>query len=742
MLQPIRSIVKYTSSQRGAKVTIIAWIVAVILLSALAPSAKEYETNGTEGSIRANTPSEAASALLDEEFPTDEGLTALLVFHRETGITQDDEEMIQTFSEWLVSEEKPEGVASSLPFHQFPPNVKKQLLSDGNTTLLFNIALEKNLESNEAHETLQKLRNQLEAYNLAGMDFEITGPAGIAADTISLFKDADFILMLATVLLIFIILIIIYRSPLLAITPLLIAGIVYGVVDRVLGLAGKYNLFTIEGQATSIMLVLLFAVLTDYSLFVFSRYREELTKHLSKYDSMGEAIYHVCEPIFFSGGTVLLAMLSLFVTLFNPYHYFAPVFTIAVIFILIAGLTLIPALFAVLGRKAFWPFIPNVNKSKQPKRRFWKWVSAQVRKRPAIVASSILVILLIGAANILTIQFSFNLLKSFPEDISSRQGFEILEENYPAGQLAPVTVILEANKKITVNKDFINNVNQLKETLEAKEDIVSVRPDLSQLTENGIAELPKGFLSKSEKAIKMEFVLNEHPYEKDAMDTINMLRKSGDELLANAQLSSQDYKLHYAGQTAQQLDVKQLNKRDMIILFTLVTVLLTLVLGLQTKSIALPIIMMGTILLSYASALGFSWWVVEHFIGYEAISYRLPVYAFIFMVALGIDYNIMLVSRMKEFVAEGQSWDVAIQKGITVTGGVISSAGLILAATFSVLMTQPLQELFLFGFMMALGILLDTFVIRGFLLPSILTLFHRFGWNKNIEASQQHVQEI
>src|SRR5699024_2063475 len=214
-----------------------------------------------------------------------------------------------------------------------------------------------------------------------------------------------------------------YRSPLLAITPLIIAGIVYGVVDRVLGLLGKYEIFTIDGQATSIMLVLLFAVLTDYSLFIFSRYREELYKYESKYSAMDKAIYHVSEPIFFSGGTVILAMLSLFVTIFNPYHYFAPVFTVAVIFILVAGLTLIPALFAVLGRKAFWASIPKFNQSKIRKGKFWSWVGKTVVKRPIGVALTLTVVLLIGAINVLPIHFSFNLLKSFPEDISSRVGF-------------------------------------------------------------------------------------------------------------------------------------------------------------------------------------------------------------------------------------------------------------------------------------------------------------------------------
>src|SRR5699024_8074813 len=202
-------------------------------------------------------------------------------------------------------------------------------------------------------------------------------------------------------------------------------------------------------------------------------------------------------------------------------------------------------------------------------------------------------------------------------------------------------------------------------------------------------------------------------------------RDAEGDLIKESGFSAGDEQLHFSGQTAEQLDVKEMNQRDMILLFTLVTVLLTIVLGFQTRSVLMPILMMGTIILSYVASLGFGWFIFENLFGYDAISYRLPVYTFVFMVALGIDYNIMLVSRIRENSNQGIPWKEAVGKGVALTGGVISSAGLILAATFSVLMTQPLQELFLFGFVMAMGILLDTFIIRGFFLPSILILTHK-----------------
>lgn len=721
MLKLIRKLVQYTSSSRGAKVTVGLWILAAIILSFLAPGAKDYESSTSEGSIAGDRPSEIASDLLDEEFPSDDGLTALVVFNRDGQLTNKDLKKIDTFSEWLSSDDKPDQVASALPFHHFPEKVRDQLLSEDKSTLLYHLSLEKDLESSEMYDVLQIVTNKMESIGLNGMQFEITGPAGIAADTITIFKNADLVLMLVTVALIFVILLIIYRSPLLAITPLLIAGIVYAVVDRVLGLVGKFELFPIESQAVSIMLILLFAVLTDYSLFVFSRYREELGKVESKYKSMQEAIYHVSEPIFFSGGTVFIAMLTLFATTFNAYNNFAPVFSIAVIFILIAGLTLIPAMFALMGRRAFWPFIPKINEQRKERKGFWTAVSNIVKKRPAMIAGSLLIILLIGAFNLISMNFSFNLLKSFPEDISSRKGFELLEENYPAGQLAPVSVIIEYDEKITIDQSFLESVNSLQTQFEADNRISSVNSIVSTNIED---DLPRNFLSESGKVIKFDLVLDEHPYELEALAIIDDFRESTTSLLNDNGFASDKVSLHFAGQTAEQLDVKQMNERDIIVLFSLVIILLTLVLGFQAKSVFLPILMMGTIILSYVATLGFSWFIFENILGYDAVSYRLPIYAFVFMVALGIDYNIMLVSRIKE-LAKNYDWEEAVTKGVALTGGVISSAGLILAATFSVLITQPLQELFLFGFIMAVGILLDTFIIRGFLLPSILLVVYK-----------------
>src|SRR5699024_142382 len=212
------------------------------------------------------------------------------------------------------------------------------------------------------------------------------------------------------------------------------------------------------------------------------------------------------------------------------------------------------------------------------------------------------------------------------------------------------------------------------------------------------------------------------------------LRDASEDMMKDSGFS-EAFTLHYGGQTAQQADVSDMNVRDMVLLFVLVIVLITVILGFQTHSVKLPLLMVGTILLSYAATLGFGWLIFKFLMGYDAISYRMPVYTFVFMVALGIDYNIMLVSRIREKAKEF-SWREAVDQGVRLTGGVISSAGVILAATFSVLMTQPIEELLLFGFLMAMGILLDTFIIRRLFMIinhniSALNTHRQLGANNN-----------
>lgn len=721
----LNHIARVVSSRKGSRIVVICWLAIIIILSAVAPGAKEHAISSGESSIHNDTPSAAAKALLDEQFPSDEGLVALLVFHGEQAITTEQREAINEVSEWLSSSDKPLHIASAMPFHHFPSDVQDKLFSEDKKTVLLNIAMHKQLESAQIHDTLEEIRAYIKDSGIRELQLEITGPAGIAADTIAIFSNADLVLLFSTIGLILVILMIIYRSPLLAIIPLLIAGMVYQTVDKLLGLAAQNGWIVIDKQALSIMMILLFAILTDYCLFILSRFREELGKLGSKHDAMKATMSHIGEPILFSGGTVLIAVIVLFTAVFQPYHNFAPVFAIAIVVILFGGLTLIPAVFTLAGKRAFWPFVPKLGVVRTSKSSFWTRLGLFVTKKPAIVSGSVALVMLIASLNVFNINFSFNLMKSFPEELSSRQGFELLEEQYPKGQLAPVTVLLKSGADIELTSAFVDKLADLTAALQGNGGVEEITPIIRPELSDASKALPRNFLSEEKKSIRLQMILQDHPYEPAALQTIEALRENGDRILRENGFDPAQFSLHYAGQTAEQLDVRDMNQRDTILVFSLITILISIMLLFQSRSIIIALTMIATMLLSYAAALGLSWTIFSTWFGYDAVSYRLPMYSFVFLIALGIDYNIMLVSRIME-EAHHHSWKEAIQRGVAKTGGVISSAGIVLAATFCVLMTQPLQELFLFGFIMAIGILMDTFLIRGMLLPAILTLIQRW----------------
>lgn len=510
-----------------------------------------------------------------------------------------------------------------------------------------------------------------------------------------------------------ILLLVIYRSPLLTLIPLVAAAIVYAVVDRVIGIFASAGLFTVESQALSIMTILLFAVVTDYSLLIFSRYREELKRHESVHEAMRETMRHIREPIFFSGSTIVLGVATLFFAIYEPYRNFAPAFVIAAAAMLIAGLTLLPALFAVIGRKAFWPVIPKYGEETKEKKTIWGKVANTVTKRPVLFMIPITLLLLLGAWNVTNMKESYDLIDSFPADLSSRVGYERLSESFSPGSLAPGTLLFVSDQELEA-KGLQTIVDKIKE----KSGIENVSVFGNPLSEDG-------------KSAKFSITFAGNPYDVKAFDTVLEIRDESQDMLKDAGLT--DAELYVAGESAKYADLRDIDKRDTTLVMVMMTILITIMLGLQTRSIVAPIYMMGTILLSYAATLGLSIFLFEQFLGLEAVSYRIPLYTFVFLIALGVDYSIMLIARIREEM-KVMPFENAVRRGLERTGGVISSAGLILAATFLVLATMPLYELKLFGFIMALGILIDTFIVRPLLIPTILVKLGKWSfWPKKIK---------
>lgn len=678
----------WVATKKGMWSVLAVWVLAIGLLSILAPSSNEHKSNSFD-----SLPEEAASIeaveKVEEYFPDDGGVPAIIVFNSEKGKVE-----AEGVSKALAAIEKEvDGLTSAVPFTQLPPPAQVEFFSKDRSAAAIPVVFQEGFDSSDFEPRIEAMTSI--AIQESGQEVYITGPAAIATDTTALFSRADVVLILSTVGLILVLLIIIYRSPLLAVIPLLASGFVYAVTDRILGLYGAAGL-EMSSQSLSIMTILLFAAVTDYSLFVLARFREELKHQESKYDAMKYAMRETGEPVFFSGGTVLAAMLMLFFAVIRDYQSFAPLFATAMGVIMIASITLVPALFTLFGRRSFWPKVPKAGVETEKENGLWHCIGQFVTNKPALSGGIVLLFLIISSLNVFNLQYEFDTLKSFPDDMPSLIGYNIIDEKFSAGDLSPTMVIVEGTDDAAAVTDVL-----------ARQDgVLSAR----LLASNG-----------AEDVHEITIAFETSPYDAASLDTLADLRDNETKIMEAANVEGE---LYFAGETAEKLDDRELNNRDLLVIVLIEIMLLFVMLIVLTRSWKMPLYMVGTIVLSFLSALGLGLFLIDFLFNIEAISTRVPLCSFVFLVALGIDYNIILVSRYME-EREKHPLKKAVEIAVTKTGGVISSAGVILAATFAVLMTQPIEILFVFGFIVAVGILIDTFFVRGLLLPALILFFEK-----------------
>lgn len=689
----LQKITDRVSTKKGMWATLAIWTAVMLLLTMFVPNVRDYQVTAVD-SLSEDMQSVIASEKMAAYFGDSELLPAILVLQSEKEVELQD---LVTITDLIIAEEI-SGLKEIVPMGRLPERAANSFFSEDRSTAIIPANLDANLDNLEVKKILAQITTIVQDHT--ALTISVTGPAGIAVDTTDLFMRADIVLIMSTIGIILVLLIVIYRSPLIALIPLLAAVFVYQIVTQILGLFGKAGLL-MSTQSVSIMSVLLFAAVIDYSLFVFSRFREELKKQEDKHAAMKLAMRGTGLPVFYSGGTIFLAMIILIFANLGDYKNFAPIFGTALAVIMLASVTLVPALFAIFGRKSFWPSIPKVGDPIVKPSSIWNKVGSLVVKRPTVSLVVIGLFILGSAAYNVNLKYEFDLIKSFPDDMPSRVGYEILEEKFAPGDLAPTIVLVESDKEITEESR-----QTLLDELSKQEFVSSVRVDNR---------------TEDQKVISYSLTFDDSPYAMESIHALQSMQENSEALLKASNISGE---LFFAGETAASLDDHRTNQRDLVVIVLLETVLIFIMLIFLTKSFRMPVYMMGTIIVSFFAALGLGMFLTNLFFGIDTISNRVPVYAFIFLVALGIDYNIILVSRYIE-EREKHSVREAVQIAVANTGGVISSAGIILAATFAVLMTQPIQLLFVFGFIVAVGILIDTFLIRGVLLPSLLVLFEK-----------------
>ncbi|CAM3353320.1 MULTISPECIES: MMPL family transporter [Saccharibacillus] len=700
----------------GRWVVVAVWIAAAVLLNVMWPGIGERENNGA-ADLSAEYPSVQAAQLAEREFPGDGGQPALLVWNRGAGLGEADLSGIAKLTESLEAEPLPQQTGV-LPLHRLPEPARQGLLSEDGSTIVLPVTFGEGADTETLKESVAQLEERASAV-LGGDPFaaaagtgelsaRVTGPVGIAIDAGALFQNADVSLLIGTVVLVLVILLLIYRSPILALIPIVAVGFAYLVISPVLGTMADRGWIVADSQGISIMTVLLFGAGTDYCLFLITRFRQCLTETSDKRTAIKAALSGSSGAIAMSGLTVVLSLFTLLLAQYGAYHRFAVPFGVAILIMGIASLTLVPAMLALIGRASFFPFVPRTpemeqerarskNKPFQPRPKKESRIGRLVTVRPWTVVIASLIVLGGLAAASTQVRFTYDLLSSFPSDMPSVEGFDTIANGFSPGELAPVQVIVDAEGMET--------------------GLAGQLADLGFV--DAVAEPESGAENSNIQLYSVK--LNVNPYANEAMDDVARLRTAAESALTEAGVTSAADKVWIGGQTATQADTRAATERDTDIVIPVVIGLIAILLLAYLRSVVATVYLIATVVLSYFSALGLGWLILHYALGQEAIQGAIPLYAFVFLVALGEDYNIFMISSIWK-KSRHLPLKQAIREGVGETGTVITSAGVILAGTFAVLATLPIQVLVQFGVVAALGVLLDTFIVRPFLVPAITML--------------------
>lgn len=713
---------KWVAGGKSKWITLLIWIAAAGILNLIWPAVNAQVQNNAPN-LPKDAPSVQAEAVAGREFPGGNGVPALLVWHRDGGVT--DQDLVHIGAVYTTLDKQPVAYQQFVPpLGSIPPQGLRSTVSEDGSTLVTPVFFDKSADSKQLKEAVTSLKeivSKTTGSDPAAADVDsrdlslrVTGPVGISIDASSLFSNADVSLLIATVILVLVFLLLIYRSPILALIPLIAVGFAYGVTGPILGKMAQEGWITVDSQAISIMTVLLFGAGTDYCLFLISRFRELLKKEPDKTRALLHAITDSSGAIAMSGFTVVLALFALLLAKFGAYHRFAVPFSLAILIMGLASLTLVPALLAILGRASFFPFVPRTPQMEaeraaakgravpETRKSRSKGIGGQVVARPWTIVGITVVLLGVLASFSSGISFTFDLLSSFPKDMESRQGFDLIGKQFSPGELAPAKLMIDAKGKAD------------------GEDLKAVLGSLSYVDK--VSDPQYGAVNKEIIGFDIEFKSN--PYSLEAMSHIPALRSTGEAALVDLGVEHPESNVWISGQTATQYDNRATGERDMDVIIPVVIGLITLLLLLYLRSVVATVYLVGTVILSFFSALGLGWIIIHYVLGAEAIQGAIPLYSFVFLVALGEDYNIFMISKIWKKRKE-MPLKQAVREGVNETGAVITSAGLILAGTFAVLATLPIQVLVQFGIITALGVLLDTFIVRPLLVPALTLLLGR-----------------
>ncbi len=669
----------------------IVLLVTLFVVAPVAGSLSSKLTSVTENDQAAFLPDSAESTKsldLETRFAGAQDIPALIVWERSGGLTDAD---LSAVNEAAARVSDVEGIAGPAS-----PPVPSE---DGEAAQVV-VPLP---GDNSAFETLPGIVEDVtEAAQVDGLPSYVTGPGGQFADFAAAFEGIDGRLLFTTVGVILIILVLIYRSPVF-LPVLMSAGLALVVAQAVVYLLADAGILTVDGQSQGILSVLVLGASTDYALLLISRFKEELHREDSWSVAMKSALKGAFPPIVASGATVILGLLCLLLSDLNSNKSLGPVGAIGIACAVVAMTVFLPALLMVLGRYWFFPFVPRHDDVVTHDRGLWGWVARLVGRRARIVW--VTTALALTCAALFTTQLDADGLttaEQFTTEVDSVRGQEVLARHYPAGSGVPVSVIgdeADAQPLLDVVSD-VPGIADAQLITDGAPTTGTAPPDASS------GEPPKVVDGK----VQVKAVLTVAADSTEAEDTVLRLRSAVDEVGTDVLVG---------GGTAVVYDIKTESARDTRVIIPAILVVISLVLALLLRALVAPLLLVATVVLSFLATLGVCSLVFEHAFGFAGADPSFPLFAFVFLVALGIDYNIFLMTRVREETRVHGTKQGTL-KALAVTGGVITSAGVVLAATFAALGVLPLVPFAELGFAVAFGVLLDTLIVRSLLVPALV----------------------
>lgn len=582
--------------------------------------------------------------------------------------------------------------------------------------------------SDEVKNVIKEVRDEVKASAPEGMQTFVTGPAGLTADLVSAFGGIDGILLLVALGAVFVILLVVYRSLLLPIAVLFTS--VFALCAAILLVFGmaKLGWIQLNGQSQGILSILVIGAATDYALLYVARFREALTHTTNRTAAALTAWKAAWEPILASGATVIIALLCLLFSDLNSNKALGPVAAAGILCSLFAALTLLPAMMALLGRAAFWPFRPKVLPEEEREPEFvtglegqkglWRATGSLVSRRPRTVWVTSVLLLVVAAAGVL--QLKANGVPQTAVILSASNavdGQKALARHFDAGSGSPAVIVTDQAKA----QDVL-----------AKTKATDGVGDAYLVADGGAPVIPGAPGAATEPAVRdgrvlINATLNDAADSNEAENVVVELRK---------ELKTIDSGALVGGVTATALDTNTTAQRDLVTIIPVVLAVILVILMLLLRSVLAPVLLVASVVLSYGAAMGVSAVVFNHVFGFPGADATVPLFGFVFLVALGVDYNIFLMSRVREeSIKHGTR--PGILRGLGVTGGVITSAGVVLAATFAALGVIPIMFLVQLAFIVAFGVLLDTVLVRSLLVPALAyDLGHRIWWPSKLGRAE------